>query len=82
MKNVLIKREKAGQETKKRQRKLDQISYEVQGDDVVILSGPYQGRSVNEMWDIGPIERDYIVNHLWFTNDASVVSIINKLCAN
>jgi ABC-type iron transport system FetAB ATPase subunit len=78
--NVMVRREQAGQEVKKQRKKLDQISYEVKDGDIIVLSGPYLGKSVKDMWSVGPIERDYIVKHLWFTNDFEVVKIINHLC--
>lgn len=77
---VMVRREKAGEKAKKRQKKLDQISYEVKDGDIHILSGTYLGRTVRELWQSGPIERDYIVQRLWFTNDRAVVEVINSLC--
>jgi hypothetical protein len=79
--NVMVRREQAGQEAKKKKKKIDQISYEVKDDDIIILSGQYQGHSVRDLWNVGPLERDYIVNRLWFTNDPEVVKIIHSICA-
>lgn len=76
-----IRKEKAGKETVKRQRKIEQVNYEILDDDIILKSGPYLNRSVRELYKVGAIERDYIIQHLWFTNDADVVKIINSLCA-
>lgn len=76
-----IRKEKAGKETVKRQRKIEQVNYEIIDDDIILKSGPYLNRSVRELYKVGAIERDYIIQHLWFTNDADVVKIINSLCA-
>lgn len=76
-----IRKEKAGKETVKRQRKIEQVNYEIIDDDIILKSGPYLNRSVRELYKVGAIERDYVIQHLWFTNDADVVKIINSLCA-
>lgn len=78
---TMARKEKAGKETVKRQRKIEQVNYEIIDDDIIFKSGPYLNKSVRELFKISPLERDYIIQHLWFTNDADVVKIINSLCA-
>jgi hypothetical protein len=78
---TMQRKEKAGKETVKRKRKLDTVAYEVVDDDIIFKGGMYLNRSVRELYKVGPIERDYIIQHLWFTNDEAVVKIINSMCA-
>lgn len=79
--STMVRKEKAGKAVVKRQKKLDNVAYEVRDNDVWLLSGPYIGKSVRELFVLGPLERDYLVNHLWFTNDLEVVKVIHSLCA-
>ena len=78
---TFLRKESASNGIAKKQRKIDKVSYEVRDDDVFLLSGQYLGRSIRELFSAGPLERDYVVTHLWFTNDQSVVNVINSLCA-
>jgi hypothetical protein len=79
--HTMVRKEKAGKETVKKQRKIEQVTFEIIDDDIILKSGPYLNRSVREMYKVGAIERDYVVQHLWFTNDEAVVKIINSMCA-
>jgi hypothetical protein len=78
---TMMRKEKSGKETLKRKRKLDVVTYEIIDDDIIFKSGTFLNRSVRELYKLGPIERDYIVQHLWFTNDDAVIKIINSMCA-
>ncbi len=55
------------------------VKYRIENGDIYILSGPYLGKSVKELWPIGPVERDYIVRNIWFSGDAEVAAIIRGL---
>jgi hypothetical protein len=79
--HTMVRKEKAGKETVKKQRKIEQVTFEIIDDDIILKSGSYLNRSVREMYKVGAIERDYVVSHLWFTNDEAVVKIINSMCA-
>lgn len=68
----------SGQRRPPKQAKL--VNYQVCGTDVLITSGPFQGRYVRELWMSGPNERDYVVKNLCKRNDAEVLTIINSLC--
>lgn len=75
----MLRKEQAGKEATKAQNKSKIIDYKIENDDILILSGPYTGQTVRNLFPIGPIERDYIVNKIWFSNDSKVVEIINSL---
>lgn len=66
---------------KKKPVKVRNVGYEVveESDDVIFLDGPYRGRTVRELFPLGPNERDYIVRELWFLNDERVNSIISSM---
>lgn len=53
--------------------------YQIEDNDVMILSGSYNGMRVSELWEKGPIERDWVINKLWILNDEKVNNIIRKL---
>lgn len=76
---VLLRKEKVSQKVKIQQSKINNVNYEVRGDDIFILSGPYIRNSVVEMFNMGPNERDYVIDNLWFTGDPEVEEIIKKL---
>lgn len=74
------RREAAGEKARRVQRKLDLVEYRVEGDDILLLSGPYVDEHVRDLWERGPVERDWITKHLWFRNDERVNLILNSLC--
>jgi len=75
----MLRKEQAGKEALKVQRKSKVVEYKIENDDILILSGPYIGQTVRNLFLVGPTERDYIVNKIWFSNDPKVVEIINSL---
>lgn len=77
--DVMLRKEKAGYKTDRMIRKHNPVRYEIEEDDIIILSGPYTGRKVRELWPLGPVERDYIVKKLWSTGDEKIVKIINSM---
>lgn len=66
---------------KKKAVKVRAVKYELieESDDVIFLEGPYRGRTVRELFPLGPNERDYIVKELWFQNDIRVNQIIASM---
>jgi len=78
--NVQARREEAGEKARRVRRELATIEFRVEGDDILIQSGPYVEDYVRELWTRGPVERDYIVKHIWFRNDERVNQILNSLC--
>ena len=76
---ILLRREEAAEKARRKVRKLDLVEYAVEGDDVVFLTGPYKGKGVRGLFFLGPRERDYIMQHLWFRNDEEVLRIINSM---
>lgn len=76
----MIRREKSAEKAKRAQKKLEVVEYRVEGDDILILSGKHAGDKVSSIWSKGPLERDYIVKHLWMRQDPKVNQILNRLC--
>ncbi len=77
--NTMLKREQAGQEAEKVQRRAKTVEYRVEDNDILILSGTYIGSTVRQLFSQGPNERDYIIKKIWFGGDSEVVKIINEL---
>ena len=77
--NAMVRREEAGEQAHRAQRKIKPLEYEIRNGDIQLMSGPYVGRMVSELFQQGPIERDYIVSKLWFLGDAEVEKIIKDL---
>ena len=73
--NSMLRKEKAA----KKQPKITSVEYTVENEDITILSGPYAGKKVKELFITGPAERDYVVKHIWFTGGEKVTKIINGL---
>jgi hypothetical protein len=78
--NTQMRRNEAMQKAKRAQAQLKLVEYRVENGDVLILSGPYNGKVVSELWAQGPNERDYIVKNLCMRNDSQVLDMIRKLC--
>ena len=76
---TMLRREEAGKKTLKAQRQTNSVEYKIENDDIIILSGQYTGKTVRELFVIGPTERDYIIKNIWFSGDADVIRIINSL---
>lgn len=76
---VLLRKEKVSQKAKIQQSKINNINYEIRDDNIFILSGPFIGCNVLELFDAGPSERDYVVDNLWFTGDPEIEKIIKRL---
>lgn len=74
-----FRREEAAK--KKKAVKVRAVRYEIveETDDVIFLDGPYRGRTIRELFPLGPNERDYIVKELWFQNDDRVNQIIASM---
>jgi len=77
-----MRRGQALDKAKRVQARLKLVEYRVEGDDVLILSGPYNGQTLKQLWAVGPNERDYIVKNLAMRNDTQVMEVIRSLCGN
>ena len=76
---TMLRKEEAGKKTLKAQKQADSVEYRIENNDIFILNGQYAGKTVSELFVIGPTERDYIVKKIWFSGDADVIKIINSL---
>ena len=77
--DILLRREKAGEKAEKLRKKYDLVQYQVEDDNIRILSGPYAGFDARSLWFKGPAERDYIVKHIWFSGNREVAAILSSL---
>lgn len=80
--SLMLRKEKAGKEAQKTTRRLELVEFRVEDDDITLLSGPYSGKTVKQLWPLGPTERDYIVQKIWFSGDEEAVRVVNGLCAD
>jgi len=51
--------------------------FKVEENDILVLTGPYSGKRISELWLKGPDERDYIFQNLYKTNDVNIQRIIS-----
>lgn len=72
----MARRDKA--EKKARRARPNTVKYQVDNGDIVFLEGAYGGKYASQLFTAGPKERDYVITHLWFTNDEKVMEIIRK----
>lgn len=72
----MLRREKAAEKAKRK--RVQVVKYQVDNGDIVFLEGPYGGKYASQLFQMGPAERDYVVNNLWFTNDARVMEILKR----
>lgn len=77
-----MRRGQAMERAKRTQARLKLIEYRVENGDVLILSGPYNGQTLTQLWAVGPNERDYIVKNLGMRNDSKVMEVIRGLCGS
>jgi len=75
----MVRRDKAAQKAKSRAKRVDQVKYEIDNNDIVLLSGPYAGKYASQVFTQGVKERDWLIKNLWFTHDADVMAIIRGL---
>ena len=73
------RQEAANEASRKMQRKEDKVVFRVEDEDVLILSGQYAGHKVRDLFQKGPLERDYVVKKIWFTGDPQAVKVVNSL---
>jgi hypothetical protein len=53
--------------------------FRIEENDLLLLTGPYAGSRVRELWDRGPDERDYIFKSIYINRDSEVQRIIKSL---
>ncbi len=72
----MVRRDQAAEKARKRARQVEDVEYELEGEDIRLLSGQYKGILASQLFKTGPQERDYVVKHLWFVHDDQAMSII------
>ncbi len=79
--DLMLRKEKAGKKAATVQRKVDLVKFELteDGEDILIVSGPYANKTLRSLWVAGPSERDYVVEKLWSTGDEKVIKVITSL---
>jgi hypothetical protein len=75
----MIRKEEAVKQEAKTKRWLKLDEYKIDGDDVILLTGPYAGKSVKYLWSLGPAQRDYVFKNLYKRGDAELMEIIKAL---
>lgn len=75
----MVRREKAADKAKRKAQKVEKVEYRVEGGDLLILSGKFAGSYVSELFARGPVERDYVIKHVWFDHDEEAMAIIRSL---
>ena len=52
--------------------------YQIQGDDIYLLTGPYKDHWVKSLWSDGSQGRDYIYQYLYSSKDSEVQRIVRQ----
>jgi len=75
------RRDKAAEEKKKVSYTLALVRFEYveDGADILLLEGPYAGKTVKQVFLIGEEERDYIIKQLWYRGDQKINAIIEGM---
>lgn len=53
--------------------------YKIEGDNILMLTGPYSGLRLTELWNRGTTERDYLFRNLYKRGDPEVIRIMKVL---
>lgn len=56
-----------------------EVKFDVEGDDVKFTTGPYSGKTVKQIFESGPDERDYIMKNVYSTNNSAAMKIIRSM---
>lgn len=75
----MVRREKAADKAKRKARKVEKVEYRIEGDDLMILTGRFAGTYISELFARGPVERDFVIKHVWFDHDDEAMAIIRSL---
>ena len=77
----MIRREKAAAGIQKQSKKVEQVKFQVEGNDILFLDGKYFNQYVSQVFFLGAESRDYVTKHVWFSNDETAMAIIRSfLC--
>jgi hypothetical protein len=68
-----VRRESA---VEKRKKSMQLAGFQVEGDDIVFTDGRYSGHRASVLFESGPEGRDFIVRHVWFSNNEDAMRII------
>ena len=52
--------------------------YQIQGDDIYLLTGPYKNHWVKSLWAGGSQGRDYVYQYLYTSKDKEVQRIVRQ----
>lgn len=52
--------------------------YQIQGDDIYLLTGPYKDQWVKSLWSESPQGRDYVYQYLYTTKDPELQRIVRQ----
>ena len=53
--------------------------YVLNGEEITLITGPYIGRTVRDLWTLGEQERDYVYKWVYRRAPEEVRQIIKKL---
>ena len=76
---AMISGEKAYQKEKRLKVVRGTPHFRIEGDNLMLLSGPYADFWVTDLWNKGPDERDYIYKYVYTSKDLEVKRIVKRL---
>jgi hypothetical protein len=76
---AMIRGEQAHQKEKRLKVIRGAPHYRIEGDDLILLSGPYADSWVSMLWNQGPEERDYIYKYVYSSRDSEAQRIVRQL---
>ena len=78
----MIRQDQAAEKAKIVQSSIQFDKYKVEAEDILLLSGPYSGYHLKELWNRGECERDYLFKNIYKRGDTEVVRIMKQLFCN
>jgi len=78
----MIRQDQATEKAKFVQSSMLLDKYVVENGDVLLLTGPYSGYRVREVWERGEVERDYLFKNIYQRGDQEVIRIMKALFCN
>ena len=77
---AMMRNESAQNKAKFRSR--EKAEFRIEANDLLLITGPYAGTRVRELWERGPDERDYVFKSVYINRDPEVQRIIKSLFCN
>ena len=56
-----------------------EFEYLAESEDILLLNGPYSGKTLRQIFPEGQEERDYIVKKLWYLNNPQINVVIESM---